>query len=71
VKLRAVFATARHERERLWLLPEHADPVAPRSELAATFEQVDDGHGSMGKFLDALTLIALPGLDPGIDRAIQ
>jgi len=27
--------------------------------------------GSMGKFLDALTLIALPGLDPGIDRAIQ
>src|SRR5258705_93817 len=48
MKLRAVFATARHERERLRLLPEHADPLAPRSELAATFEQVDDGHGEHG-----------------------
>jgi len=69
VKLEAVFANRAPRTTSESFLPSTLTRVAPRSELAATFEPVADGHWGAGKFLDAFDTHRPPRIDPGIDRA--
>jgi hypothetical protein len=44
VEFGAVFAAARHEHERVRLLPQHVDPAARGAQRLGGFRETDDRH---------------------------